>query len=45
MQWMFLLGKEGITNLLIQNGADVLAKDKLGETAIYLAEKNGNLTQ
>lgn len=35
-------GKEEITKMLIARGADVLAKDKLGETAASLASMNGN---
>lgn len=38
-------GKEEITKLLIKNGANTLAKDKFGETAAYLAEKNGTIDE
>jgi ankyrin repeat protein len=36
-----LVGKQAIVHLLLDNGADIRAKNKWGESALYLAAKKG----
>lgn len=37
-----LLGKDKVANMLINNGANVNAQDKKGETPLHWAAKFGN---
>lgn len=43
-QWIFLLGRENIVDLLIENGANVSASSQDGWTPLHNAANNGHLS-